>query len=64
MTNQLHLPPARNGFSEQEDAVVDMLRRAMTEAKRGKAHGKLTIEVDYNDGGIVGKWVGSRYKEK
>lgn len=62
--NQLHLPPPRNGYTEAEDQVVDLVRRAMTAAKVLKAHGKLTVEVDYNDGGIVGKWIGTRYKEK
>lgn len=44
------------------EEFLDKVRFRMIELKQRKFFGKLTIEVDYKDGGISDKHIGDREK--
>jgi hypothetical protein len=50
--------------TKHELDVLDMVRRCLVEERFNKSTGKLTFEVDLQDGGITNKWYGRRMKER
>lgn len=49
---------------EQEASVLAMVRRYLADARARKATGRLTFELDLQDGGVRDKWAAPRYREK
>lgn len=44
------------------ETVLRTLRPEIQHAIHQRETGKLTLEVDFNGGGLCGQWVGRRYK--
>lgn len=49
---------------EQERAVLEMVRRYLTEARERRATGKLTFELEISDGGVRQRKVAPCYIDK
>ena len=56
-------PQVAPGCQAIEDAV-ELFRRRLLEARRERVSGRLTLEVDLKDGGIVEKSTSLRRKER
>ncbi len=49
-------------IDEKIEQFLDKVRHKMLQLKQRKFFGKLTIEIDYKDGGISDKHIGDREK--
>ena len=48
----------------QEQEVVNLIKRYLLEARNKKSTGKITFEIDLQDGGVRDRWVTVRSRER
>ncbi len=51
-------------YEEQERAALALVRRCLSEARSQRATGKLAVEFDLREGGIVAKWINTHFSAR